>query len=47
MADDDDPMDCDYEVEEGEMGSMRRAPLRRLLEPSHYEGEDDDSGDDE
>ena len=43
VTDDDDPMDCDYEVEEREVGSRKKAPPRRLSEPSPSESEDDDS----
>jgi len=46
VADDDDPMDCDYEVKEREVGSRRKAPPRHLSEPSPSESEDGDSGDD-
>lgn len=28
VVDDDDPMDCDYEVKEREVGSRRKAPPR-------------------
>ena len=47
VADDDDPMDCDYEVKEREVGSRRKAPPRRLSESLPFESEEDDSGDDE
>lgn len=47
VIDDNDPMDCDYEVEEREMGRWRKAPPRQLPKPSPSGSEDDDSDDDE
>ena len=51
VTDGDDPMDCNYEVEEEEMGSKKKAPLRRLPEPSRTpsssEGEEDEGSTDE
>ena len=46
----DDLMDCDYEVEEKEMGSKKKALPRRLAESQHTpspSGGEDDSYDDE
>jgi hypothetical protein len=43
VVDDNDLMDCDYEVEGTEMGSKRQAPPRWLLELSPPRSEEDDS----
>ena len=47
VIDGDDPMDCDYEVEETETRSRKKAPPRRLPEPSPPGSEEDDNIEDE